>query len=306
MKRDFLMISDLEADELHGVLAMAATLKQDRLQFHEALVGRSVGLFFERPSTRTRVSAEVATAELGAHPVALRGDEVGMGTREAPQDVARVLARYLSLVAMRVKSHAALEAVATHASIPVVNLLSERSHPCQALADLQTISEHRALPGTRLAYIGDGNNVAHSLLLGGAITGMEVVIAAPAGHEPSEEIVAQAESLAATHGGRIELTEDPVAAVTGSQVVYTDVWASMGQEDEAEHRLRAFAGFQVNEELFAHADDDALFLHCLPAHRGEEVADEMMEHRRSFVFDQAENRLHAFKALVLFLMDAGG
>jgi len=299
---NFLMISDLGAG-LEKVLADAATLKQDRTRRHDALAGLSVGLFFEHPSTRTRISSEVAVAELGAHPVMLRGEEVGLSSREAPEDVARVLSRYVSLVAMRVRSHDTLEAIAAHSSVPVVNLLSDRSHPCQALADLQTIAEHRSLPGTRLAYIGDGNNVAHSLMLGGAMAGMHVTITAPPGFEPAEDIVATAKELASKHGSEIVVTGDPRSAVEGADVVYTDVWTSMGREEEAKRRLEAFAGYQVTEEMFALANPDAIFLHCLPAHRGEEVSAGMLEHPRSYVFDQAENRLHAFKALVLGLLE---
>jgi len=301
MKRDFLMTSDLSAGELAEVLEIAASVKSDRLSRSDALAGHSIGIFFEKPSTRTRISCEVAIAELGAHPVALRGGEVGIGSREAPEDVARVFSRYMSLVAMRVFSHETLRSVGEHASIPVVNLLSDVSHPCQALADLQTVAEHRPLAGTRLAYIGDGNNVVHSLLLAGGLMGMEIVVGAPSGFEPDAGIVARAEELAAAHDGRIEITNDAEAAVAGSDVVYTDVWTSMGQEEEAAKRLEAFSQYQVTGSLFAKAAPDAIFMHCLPAHRGEEVSGEVMEHERSRVFDQAENRLHAFKALVLFL-----
>lgn len=304
-KTDFLMTSDLTIGELGEVLATAATLKQDRLQNHDALAGHSVGIFFEHPSTRTRISSEVAVAELGAHPVTLRGEEVGISSREAPEDVARVLSRYVSLIAMRVRSHETLMAIAENATVPVVNLLSDRSHPCQALADLQTVAEHRSLPGTRLAYVGDGNNVAHSLLLAGAMSGMDIAVAAPDDFQPSPDVVAEAERIAADTGGSVELTMNPRDAILGSDVVYTDVWTSMGMEEDAARRLAVFEGYQIDEQLFGLAGADALFLHCLPAHRGEEVSAEMMEHPRSLVFDQAENRLHAFKALVLFLLDAG-
>lgn len=300
MKRDFLMMTDLTEAELGHVLADAAALKRDRLARRDALAGQSVGLFFEHPSTRTRISTEVAAVEVGAHPVVLKGDEVGLGSREAPEDVARVLARYLSLVAMRVKSHAVLEAIAASADIPVVNLLSNVSHPCQGLADLQTIAEHRPLPGTRVAYVGDGNNVAHSLLLGGAMMGMEIVIATPEGREPDPQIVAKGSEIAARNGGSVALSNVAAAAVTGSDVVYADVWTSMGQESSGQN---VFADYQVDASLFSMAKPEAIFMHCLPAHRGEEVTHEVLEHERSFVFDQAENRLHAVKALMLFLLD---
>jgi len=303
MKRDFLMVSDLSTSELTDVLALAASLKLDRRAHDDALAGRSVGIFFEHPSTRTRVSSEVAIVELGAHPVTLRGEEVGIARREAPSDVGRVLERYVDLIAMRVAGHSTLQAIAAAADrVPVVNLLSDRSHPCQVLADLQTIAEHRSLPGTRLAYLGDGNNVSHSLLLGGAMAGMDVVIAAPDGFGPDAAIFAQATELARPSGGSVAVVDDPRSAVANCDVVYTDVWTSMGQEAEQQQRLQAFAGFEVDEDLFELADADAMFLHCLPAHRGEEVSAAMMEHERSLVFDQAENRLHAFKALLLFLL----
>ena len=299
---NFLMISDL-GEDLPAVLANAAKLKQDRLQQSAALAGQSVGIFFEHPSTRTRIASEVAVVELGAHPVTLRGEEVGIGKREDPADVARVLSRYVTLVAMRVRSHDTLRSIAQYASVPVVNLLSDLSHPCQALADLQTIAEHRPLPGTRVAYIGDGNNVAHSLLIGGAMTGMDLALAVPEGFRPAADIVETAQQLALEHGGKISITGDPRVAAEGADVVYTDVWTSMGQEEERKRRLEAFAGYEVTTEMFDLAASDAIFMHCLPAHRGEEVAAEMLDHPRSVVFDQAENRLHAFKSLVLALLE---
>ncbi|NND04593.1 MAG: ornithine carbamoyltransferase [Acidimicrobiia bacterium] len=299
---NFLMISDL-GETLPKVLSDAATLKLDRMQRRDALLGQSIGIFFEHPSTRTRIASEVAVAELGAHPVTLRGEEVGIGKREDPADVARVLSRYVTLVAMRVRSHETLRSIAQYATVPVVNLLSDRSHPCQALADLQTIAEHRSLPGTRLAYVGDGNNVAHSLLLGAAMTGMHITIAVPDDFRPAPDILQSASRLAAEHDGEIALTNDPRAAADGADVVYTDVWTSMGLEEERQHRLSAFAGYEVTEEMFDLADSKAIFMHCLPAHRGEEVAAEMLDHPRSVVFDQAENRLHAFKALILALLE---
>ena len=302
-KRDLLMVSDLAPSELDGVLALAARLKRDRGAHRSALDGSSVGIFFEHPSTRTRISSEVAAVELGAHPVTLRGEEVGIGSRESPEDVAKVLARYVDLIAMRVRHHGTLEAIATHSDVPVVNLLSDRSHPCQALADLQTIAEHRPLRSTRLTYVGDGNNVAHSLLLAGAMTGMDVVVAAPEGFWPASDVVAEATELATASGGSVAVTEDAKAAVDGCDVIYTDVWTSMGQEDDDAGRAEAFGAYRVDEALFDLADPNAIFLHCLPAHRGEEVTAAMMAHERSLIFDQAENRLHAFKALMLFLMD---
>jgi ornithine carbamoyltransferase len=298
---DMLMVTDLGRDGLEEVLELAARVKADPAPVAGTRSGLAVGLFFEKPSTRTRVSCEVACADLGAHPVVLKQDEVGLGRREAVKDVSRVLDRYLDVLAFRVFRHDDLVELAGYAEAPVINLLSDRSHPCQALADLQTIAEHRALAGTTLTYVGDGNNVAHSLMLAGAFSGMHVRVATPAGYEPAADITVEATALAADTGGSITLGNDPQVLVKGADVVYTDVWASMGQEDQAQERKSLFAPFQVNEELFAMATDDAIFMHCLPAHRGDEVTDAVMEHERSVVFDQAENRMHSFKALLLHL-----
>jgi ornithine carbamoyltransferase len=298
---DFLMVPDLGETGLIEVLETAASVKADPDASWGRLAGKNVGLFFEKPSTRTRVSAEVACVDLGAHPVVLKQDEVGLGKREAVADVARVLDRYLDVLAFRVFRHADLEAVARHADAPVINLLSDRSHPCQGIADLQTIAENRPLPGTTVTYVGDGNNVAHSLLLGGAMVGMHVRVASPDGCDPDQEIVGEAARIAAATGGSITVGPDVVSLVSGADVVYTDVWASMGQEAEAQRRAERFAPYRVDDALFAKAADDAIFLHCLPAHRGEEVTDGVVDHERSRVFDQAENRMHSFKALLLYL-----
>ncbi len=298
---DFLSVADLATDELAHVLARAGAVKQDPGSVAGRHRGLRVGLFFEKPSARTRVSTEVAVADLGAVPVVLKQDEIGLGKREAVRDVARVLDRYLDLLALRVFRHEDLVTMAEHADAPVVNLLSDLEHPCQALADLQTIAETRPLEGCVVAYVGDGNNVAHSLLLAGAMSAMEVRIAAPPGHAPSPQVVELARGLAAKAGGSVVVGKDPDAAVAGADAVYTDVWASMGQEDEAEERKRLFAPYQIDLARFERAAADAVFLHCLPAHRGDEVTDDVMDHPRSRVFDQAENRLHAFKALLLHL-----
>ncbi len=297
----FLSVGDLTPEALRQVVARAGAVKQDPGSVAGRHAGLKVGLFFEKPSARTRVSTEVATADLGAVPVVLKQDEIGLGKRESVADVARVLDRYLDLLAFRVFRHADLVELAEHARAPVVNLLSDVEHPCQALADLQTIAEARPLEGTVLAYVGDGNNVCHSLLLGGAMTGMHVRVATPAEHGPAPAIVDAARHHTAASGGSIEVGVDPDAAVAGAHVVYTDVWASMGQEDEAAARRRAFEPYRIDLTRFERAGDDAIFLHCLPAHRGDEVTDDVMDHPRSRVFDQAENRLHSFKALLLHL-----
>ena len=296
---DFLTVPDLGADGLASVVGLADAVKRDRQAYAGRLAGMRIGLFFEKPSTRTRVSCEVAAADLGAHPVVLKSDEVGLGKREAVEDVARTLDRYLDVLALRVFDHANLVTIADYADAPVVNLLSDRSHPCQALADLQTIAEHRKLAGTVIAYIGDGNNVCHSLMMGAALSGMQLRAATPEGFEPHPDLVAEAQAKAVASGGSIIIGNDPVGAVEGADVVYTDVWASMGQETEADERKKRFTAFHIDERLFGRAAADAMFLHCLPAHRGEEVAHEVIEHERSYVFDQAENRMHAFKALLL-------
>jgi len=295
---DLLRIADLEPGRLAGILARAAAVKKAPREVAGRLSGKHVGLFFMKPSTRTRVSAETAAVDLGAHPVVLGQQEVGLGKREAAHDVARVLDRYLDVLAMRVFDHADLVAVAENAAAPVVNLLSDEEHPCQALADLQTIAEARPLAGTIVAYLGDGNNVCHSLMMGAAMSGMSVRVASPAGYEPKREYVE-----AARAHGEVIVTDNPVEAVQGAHVVYTDVWASMGQEEEAEARARRFYPFQVNGPLFAMADPEAIFLHCLPAHRGDEVTDDVMDHARSRVYDQAENRMHSFKGLLVYLFE---
>lgn len=298
---DLLMVTDLGGDGLRETLRLAAASKASTAEFAGRMKGMKVGLFFEKPSTRTRVSCEVATVELGAHPVVLKADEVGLGKREAVEDVGRVLDRYLDVLAFRVFDHDNLLKLADNAAAPVINLLSDRSHPCQALADMQTVAEHMALDEAKIAYIGDGNNVCHSLLLAGAMVGADVRVAGPAGYQPAEDIVAQANGIAAGSGGRITVTQDVSAAVDGANVVYTDVWTSMGQEAQASDRRAMLMPYQVTMELFDSAADDAIFMHCLPAHRGEEVTHDVMEHRRSKVFDQAENRMHAFRGLLLYL-----
>jgi len=298
---DLLDVEQLGIDGLAEVVRRAGEVKRDPESVAGRLAGWKVGLFFEKPSTRTRVSSEGATADLGAHPIVLRGEEVGLGTREAVADVARVLDRYLDVLAFRVYRHADLVEIARHAEAPVINLLSDLTHPCQVLADLQTVAESRELAGTVLTFVGDGNNVCHSLMLGGAMSGMHVRVVHPPGHAPDAGIRRRAEALAATTGGSIRTGTDPAELVTGADIVYTDVWASMGQEDEADERREVFAPYQVDAELFGRAKPGAIFLHCLPAHRGEEVTAEVLESPRSRVFDQAENRLHAFKALLLHL-----
>ncbi|HUG75350.1 MAG TPA: ornithine carbamoyltransferase [Acidimicrobiia bacterium] len=297
---DFVKVGDLGADGIRHLVDLAAEVKRDRDRVAGTRRGLRVGLFFEKPSTRTRVSCEVATTDLGSVPIVLKQDEVGLGSREAVEDVARVLDRYLDVLAFRVFDHRNLDTIAAHAAAPVINLLSDLEHPCQALADMQTIAENLPVQGSTIAYVGDGNNVCTSLMIAGAALGARVRVASPSGYEPPAWSVEEAGAVAA-NGGQVEVMTDPAEAVRGADAVYTDVWTSMGQEAEAAERRSLFAPYRVDEALFGLAAPTAIFLHCLPAHREEEVTDGVVDHERSRVFDQAENRLHAFKALLLHL-----
>ena len=302
MKRDFLAIESLSVDELHALLDRAAKMKSDRRPT-DVLAGRSIGMIFEKPSTRTRVSFEVAITELGAHAVVLNASELQLGRGETIEDTARVLARYLQAVVVRTFEQDRLERLARWAEIPIINALSDLMHPCQALADLLTVQERFGrLEGLTLTYVGDGNNVAHSLLTGCALAGMNVRVATPPGYEPISQIVKRAEEIAAATGARVAVTTDAAAAADGADVLYTDVWASMGQEGEVEERRLIFAPYQVNATLVTRAAPNAIVMHCLPAHRGEEITDEVIEGPQSVVWDQAENRLHVQKALLEWLL----
>jgi ornithine carbamoyltransferase len=267
------------------------------------LSGKTLALVFEKPSLRTRVSFDVAMTHLGGHCIYISPPEVGLGQRETPADVARVLSRYVDAIAARTFTQATVQELADHAAVPVINALSDEEHPCQALADLLTVREKKGgLRGVTLAYIGDGNNVANSLAFGGAMTGIHLRFASPAGYEMPERVRALAETLAAECGGSIAQLSDPAEAATGADVVYTDVWASMGQEHESSARRESFTGYTVDERLMSLAKADAIFMHDLPAHRGEEVTAEVIDGPRSVVFDQAENRVHAQKAVLALLL----
>jgi ornithine carbamoyltransferase len=304
MTRDYLSVDDLDPAELLQLLDLAAALKADRGLHRDALTGRTVALIFEKASTRTRVSFEVGVDQLGARPLTLAAGDIQLGRGETIEDTGRVLSRYVDAIVLRTFEQERLEALAAAASVPVINSLSDFEHPCQALADLLTIRERiGTLAGRVLTYVGDGNNVAHSLLLAGAKAGMTVRVAAPAGFEPIPQIVQRAAEIADGTGGAIEVVSDPQSAVKGAHVVYTDVWASMGQEDETEERSLVFRPYQVNGALLELADPDAIVLHCLPAHRGMEITDEVLDGPASAVWDQAENRLHAQKALLLIVFD---
>ncbi|MBA2751463.1 MAG: ornithine carbamoyltransferase [Actinobacteria bacterium] len=294
MTRHLLEVDSLSSKELATVLDLAEGADPPQI-----LAGRGVALLFEKPSLRTRNATEMAVVQLGGHPLSLRAEEVDVGVREPAPDVARALSLYHAAIGARVFEHTTLEAMAAVASVPVVNLLSDRSHPCQALADLLTIRRHFGrLAGLEVAYVGDFNNVARSLGLAAALAGMALRYACPEGYGPDETDL----SALRAAGGTVLSTTDPTEAATGADVVCTDVWTSMGAEDEAEHRRRAFEGFTVDEELMARAGEGAAFLHCLPAHRGEEVTAAVVDGPRSLVWDQAENRLHAVRGLLLFLL----
>lgn len=298
--RDFLTLADFSQDEIWYLLQLAKDLKdkQKRGIPHEYLKGKTLAMIFQKASTRTRVSFEVAMYHLGGFPMFLSKNDLQMGRGEPIKDTARVLSRYVDGIMIRTYSHKEVEELAHYASIPVINGLTDDYHPTQALADLLTIWEHKGtLSGLKLAYIGDGNNMAHSLLLGGALMGLEVVVASPEGYQPSEGVVKKAQSLA-SDGEKIKVVVDPEEAVQEADVLYTDVWASMGQEEEAAIRKNALARYQINQELLKHAKKDAIVMHCLPAHRGEEITDDIMEGPLSVVFDEAENRLHAHKAIL--------
>jgi len=293
--RRFLELDDVTPAELATILDAAARWKAAPSTAPRLLAGAGAALLFEKPSARTRTSTEMAVIGLGGHPIYLRGEEVGLGVREPVADVARTLAGYCAVIAARVFDHATLEVMEASVDVPVVNLLSDRAHPCQAVADLLTLQELLgSLDGRRVVYVGDGNNVAASLAYGAALSGVELTVASPPGYELDELVVERARNL----GGAIELLADPFEAVRDADAVYTDVWTSMGQEDESVARRAAFAGYGVDDTLMSAAGPGAWFLHCLPAHRGEEVAASVIDGPRSAVWRQAENRLHAARAVL--------
>jgi ornithine carbamoyltransferase len=297
----FLDVDDLTPAEFSAVLDAAACWKREAGEVPQVLAGQGVALLFEKPSARTRSSTEMAVVGLGGHPIYIRPDEVGLGVREPVADVARTLACYCAVIAARVFDHETLEVMATAVDVPVVNLLSDRAHPCQALADFLTLQEQLGdLEGRRLTYVGDGNNVAASLAFAAALSGVELTVASPVGYELDDDTVERARNL----GGAIELVADPYEAVRGVDAVYTDVWTSMGQEEESAVRRVAFEGYTVDREMMAVAGEQAWFLHCLPAHRGEEVSADVIDGSRSVVWQQAENRMHAARALLAQLVTA--
>ncbi len=297
---DLLRDLDLTDDELLHLLDLAAEVKQSPRDYARALDGKSIALLFEKPSLRTRLTFELAIKQLGGDALFVDGP---IGVREPLKDVARNLDRWVDGIVARVFQQATVEGLAAWSSVPVINALSDLYHPCQALGDAQTLREHFGdLKGRKVAFIGDGNNVAHSLMLTSLRLGADFAIGCPEGYTPDPDIVAQAEGLAAVSGASLLITHETAQALAGAHAVYTDVWTSMGQEQELVKRKKSFHAFQVGDELFAQARPDAIFMHCLPAKRGEEVTDSIMEHPRSAIFDQAENRLHAQKALLLMML----
>jgi ornithine carbamoyltransferase len=301
--KDFLSLADWPAPELRAILARGQELRRlwRQGQRPQTLEGRTLALYFEKPSLRTHVTFEAGMTQLGGHAILLRPEQVGIGTRESPADVARNLSLWVDGLMARTYSHSLLQEMAEAARIPVINGLTDLLHPCQAMADLLTVMERAELAHVRLAYVGDGNNVANSLLLAAAVLGFELRLATPGSYRPAESVRRLADKLAEGSGARLAWSEDPVEAVQGAGFVYTDVWASMGQEAEAQKRRRIFRPYQLNAELLAHAPE-AWVLHCLPAHRGEEITDEVIDGPRSVVLDQAENRLHAQKAILEHLL----
>lgn len=299
MKRDFLTVRDLSKEELDAVIKRAVKLKAGA-DNNRPLTGKSIGMLFERPSTRTRVSVETAIYQLGAQSIYLNSAELQLNRGETIADTAKTLSRYLHAMIIRTSSHARLAEFAQHATIPVINALSEVQHPCQAVADLMTIYEKKGgLEGVRLAFIGDGNNVANSLIEAAACMGVRIIVACPEGHEPDPEVIERANAVS---GAEIIILRDPKEAAGKADVIYTDVWVSMGQETEAEKRKVRFRPYQINNALLACAKEDVTIMHCLPAHRGQEITDEVIDGPHSVVFDQAENRLHTQKALFEFLV----
>jgi ornithine carbamoyltransferase len=297
---DFTKDLDLAPSQLLQVLDLASSLKRDPAEYRSALAGKSIALLFEKPSLRTRFTFELAIQQLGGFSILNEGP---IGAREPLKDMARNLDRWVDGIVARTFLQKTVEGLAHWSGVPVINALSDMYHPCQALADMQTLREHFGYTrGIKLAFVGDGNNVAHSLMLNAARLGMDFALATPSKYEANPTVIAQAREFAFDSGSSLEIAHDPVEAVRGAHAIYTDVWASMGAENEAAERRTAFADYQVDDDLFKHAQSNAVFMHCLPAKRGEEVTNNVIESSRSVVFDQAENRLHAQKALLLMLL----
>jgi len=302
-KRDFLSLHDITISEMKALLRLGEEVKANPEMYEMSLRGKMAALIFEKPSLRTRVTFEVGFEQMGGHAVYLAPGDIGLGKRESVKDVGRNLSRWVNVLIVRTFSQKLLEELAFAANVPIINALTDLQHPCQAIADLMTLQEAKGrLKGLHLVYVGDGNNVAHSLAHAAGKVGMHFTIACPPGYEPNRDMLTEARADGASTGAEIAVVHDPKEVLSTADAVYTDVWTSMGQEKETAERLRAFVGFQINEELMKMAPPDALFLHCLPAHRGEEVTDEVLDGERSVALEQAENRLHAHKAILLAVL----
>ena len=303
MKKDLISIKDISKDEIDELLELAQALKVSASDYYEKLKGKSLGLIFQKPSNRTRVSFEVGMYQLGGYSVYLGPDDIKLGTREATKDIAQTLSRYLDIIVARTFSHREVIGLAENATIPVINGLSDLLHPCQGLADIFTIKEKFGqLEGLNMAYIGDGNNVLHSLLYAVSATGVNIKIAVPKGYGPDKIILAEASEIAKAKGSKVELFHNKESAASDADILYTDVWVSMGQEADKGKRFNDFKDFQINLDLLKKARPECVVMHCLPAHRGEEITDEVLDGPHSIVFDQAENRLHMQKAILLQLL----
>jgi ornithine carbamoyltransferase len=301
-KRDVISMMDLK-DDLEDVLGLAAELKKGKYRNAEPLKGKTMAMIFEKASTRTRVSFEVGMTQLGGHAIFLSPKDMQIGRGETVADTAKVLSRYVDVIMYRAFKHEIMLDLAQNSSVPVINALDDLEHPCQISADLQTIIEHKGkLEGLKLTYVGDGNNVCNSLMLGAALTGMDFVAGCPKGYQPNPDLTNKAREIARKNRSTISIVEDPKLAAKDADVLYTDVWVSMGEEDEAAQRERVFKPYQINSDLLSLSRDDSIVLHCMPAHRGMEISAEVIDGERSVVFDEAENRLHAQKAIVLTVM----
>lgn len=303
MKKDLVSIGDLSAQDIEGIFDLTDQLKKNRAKYSKALSGKTLALVFQKPSNRTRVSFDVGMYQLGGNSIYLSPGEINLGVRETIEDVAKTLSRYVDGLVLRTFEHKNVVEMAKYATVPVINGLTDFSHPCQALADVYTIREKlKKLPGVTLAYVGDGNNVCNSLLMAGAKCGLNIKVAVPKGYEPDQSVFRAARDIAAKQKNTVSLSNEAKTAVEGAEVVYTDVWTSMGQEKESEERKKIFRDFQINKGLLANAGKNVLVMHCLPAHRGEEITDEVMESENSVIFDQAENRMHVQKAILIKLL----
>jgi ornithine carbamoyltransferase len=304
--KDLLAISDLTVEQVQELFALVADMKRDRAKYAESCKGRILGMLFRKPSTRTRVSFETAIHQLGGKGMLFRPDELQLGRGETVADTARVLSRYIDAMMIRTFAHSEVVEFGKYASIPTVNGLTDYLHPCQGLTDYFTMWEKvGCLKGLKVTYLGDGNNVAHSLILGASKLGVHLTLATPGGFQPDPEVLKLAKEDAKRTGAKFDLVEDPIKGVRGARVIYTDVWASMGQEEEEKERARIFKAYQINLKLLKHAASDWVFMHCLPAHRGHEVTDDVCDHPQSVIFDQAENRLHVQKGILHKLINRG-